>query len=77
MRVRNKELRARRHRKEQRVKELIKEAIAAKKPVGKAAAKPEAAKKAEPKKAAAPKAATAKKAPAKPKKALEPESPAE
>lgn len=72
MRVRNKELRARRHRKEQRIKELVKEAIAAKKAGG----KPE--KKAEPKKAAAKpaeaKKPAAKKPAAKAKKSEEPEA---
>lgn len=59
MRVKNKELRQRRHRKEQRIKELIKLAIADKK-AGKSAPKAKKAAKAveeKPKKAAAPKKA--------------------
>ena len=61
MRIRNKELRQRWHRKENRVKELIKQAIAEAKTGG----KKEKAPKAEPK----PKKAVAPKAEAKPKKA--------
>ncbi|MBX3112835.1 MAG: hypothetical protein KF857_12620 [Fimbriimonadaceae bacterium] len=59
MRVRNKELRNRRRRKEKRVKDLIKEAIAETKSGGKAKVAKPAAKKAEaaekPKRAAKPK----------------------
>lgn len=61
MRIRNKELRQRWHRKENRVKELIKQAIAE----AKTGSKKEKAPKAEPK----PKKAAAPKAEAKPKKA--------
>jgi hypothetical protein len=68
MRVRNKELRSARHRKEQRVKEIIKDLKANKAAAPKAEAKPKAEPK--PKAAAKPKAegdAKPKKAPAKKK----------
>ncbi|GAB4118055.1 MAG: hypothetical protein Fur0036_01950 [Fimbriimonadaceae bacterium] len=61
MRVRNKELRARRNRKAKRVKELIKEAIAAKKAGATKKAPKATAVEAKPKKTAAPKAAPKKK----------------
>lgn len=75
MRVRNKELRNRRHRKQQRVKELIKQAIAEAK-VGKKAPKAKAAPAV--KKAAAPKAEAAPKKTTKKKtEEVAPETPSE
>ena len=70
MRVRNKELRQQRHRKEQRIKELIKEAKSTKTPKAKGtSAKP--AKTVEPK---APKKVVAKAPAEKPKKAVKPKA---
>lgn len=73
MRIKNKEIRARRHRKEQKVKDAARELRAQFGPGAKAATETAPAKKAAPKKAPAPKAAPKadKKAPAeaKPKKA--------
>lgn len=67
MRIRNKELRNRWHRKEQRIKELVKEAIQAKGDRPKAADKP-AKPKAAPKKTAVAKAESAEKPKRPPKK---------